>query len=1050
MSVLKNKRVLLAVLLLLGIAVYFWMSSRYPALNEKALMGDATAINGISFDSFVEVLESDPWWKRSVYNFVNWAYTNKQGMTFGILFAAAIMLIIGLLRKHQFQNRFANSFLGLVIGAPLGVCVNCATPIAEGFKRSGGRLETAMAMMMSSPTMNVIVLSMLFSLFPTWMVVAKIGFTLAFILIGIPLLSKIFAPKNKVELAVDSVLNTEANKVDKYFSDTYDKFENDNTWLAAFRWLFTQYISKLWQIAKLALPFMALAGLLGSLVITFMPWEYIVQMNFQMDLEITLLSMFGLALLGVFLPVPMAFDVIIVAVLVAAGVPPRYTLILLFTLGIFSVYPWLLIRRTVSKKFAWISFSVLVVMGFTAGVTAHLYDKWQWQQEMPERLEAFKNSGSPGPRQETFFPEPNIVSDETLLPSIEQISQRPKQTIEAEGVVIDSYPFSPSGQVDGDKFFDEQDGNEIGISVPNSVSVMHFLEPLTQAPGVAAGDVHQDGWPDIVVAQETGLYLFANREGTFVQQNIGLQGIKDFWFSNAALVDLNNDGWLDLYASTYRNGNYVLYNDKGSFEDVVPVELPNHPQAVLTYAPAFADLNGDGRLEVFLGNWSLGNQTYPRRGLNASKNVLLRANDHGYEMELMEGISGETLSSLMADINNDGRTDLVVGNDFLIPDRYFYGDNKGNLNEVLHKDGVIEQTGQQTMSFSLGDINNDLVPEMYVGQIANMGLEIGKQVVEVSTDLNYEVQYPGYKELFAKMVSLHQAFTLTGRKLSPDYCPQGWEDDCMAIITYSSAKSKRNLGPTSDACAYFPESWETYKWLCEADREDYTAYSMEEVLEYVHQKNNDNFLLQLTDDGSFKDLAPDYGLVRTGWTWNAKFADLNNDEWQDLYIVNGYYQNQVWERDFLFMNQEGKGMVDESESSGLGSFLPSQSYLYLDYDQDGDVDIVTAPHLGPIKVYNNQSQGNSIAIEIRDSDGNSHGIGTKVFIYYGNEKSQMKEIVASGGCKSFDLMEARFGLGTHTQIDQLRILWSTGEETIIKHPLQARTKYVITRPSAND
>jgi len=354
------------------------------------------------------------------------------------------------------------------------------------------------------------------------------------------------------------------------------------------------------------------------------------------------------------------------------------------------------------------------------------------------------------------------------------------------------------------------------------------------------------------------------------------------------------------------------------------------------------------------------------------------------------------------------------------------------------------------MNFSLVDINNDLVPEMYVAQIANMGLEIGKEVTEVSSALSYEVEYPGYKELFKKMLSIHQSFTLTGRKLSLSYCPQGWEDDCMAILTYSGAKAKRDLGPTSAACEYFPEGWENYKWLCEADREDYTEYSKEEVLEYIHQKNEDNFLFQLTESGKFEDLAPAYGITRTGWTWNAKFADLNNDEWQDLYAVNGYYQNQVWERNFLFMNQEGKSMVNESEVSGLGSFLPSQAYLYLDYDQDGDIDIISAPHIGPIKVYDNNTQGNSIAFEIRDSIGNSYGVGTKVFIYYGDGRTQMKEIVASGGCKSFDLMEAHFGLGTHTEVNKLRILWSTGEETSIVHPLSAGAKYVITRPATHD
>jgi uncharacterized membrane protein (DUF441 family) len=86
--VLKNKQLLLSILLMVIVALTFWLSSRYPALNQKAMMGDQTAVSGIAFDVVIPVEPTDVWWEKVTFNFINWAYTNKQGMSFGLLFAA--------------------------------------------------------------------------------------------------------------------------------------------------------------------------------------------------------------------------------------------------------------------------------------------------------------------------------------------------------------------------------------------------------------------------------------------------------------------------------------------------------------------------------------------------------------------------------------------------------------------------------------------------------------------------------------------------------------------------------------------------------------------------------------------------------------------------------------------------------------------------------------------------------------------------------------------------------------------------------------------------
>ena len=114
-----------------------------------------------------------------------------------------------------------------------------------------------------------------------------------------------------------------------------------------------------------------------------------------------------------------------------------------------------------------------------------------------------------------------------------------------------------------------------------------------------------------------------------------------------------------------------------------------------------------------------------------------------------------------------------------------------------------------------------------------------------------------------------------------------------------------------------------------------------------------------------------------------------------------------------------------TDEFGLSSILATSSYSYLDMDLDGDLDIITVPMNGPILVFRNNSQdGQSIAAQLRDHIGNSSGIGSKIFIYYGDpdeEQHQMRELQASGGFLSFDPFIAYFGLGDFNQVHRVEI-----------------------------
>ena len=90
-----------------------------------------------------------------------------------------------------------NSILGLLIGTPLGVCVNCAAPIAKGLYSGGARAETALATMVASPTFNIVVLTMLFSILPFYIAITKVLLSLLIILLIIPFICRFLSDEQR-------------------------------------------------------------------------------------------------------------------------------------------------------------------------------------------------------------------------------------------------------------------------------------------------------------------------------------------------------------------------------------------------------------------------------------------------------------------------------------------------------------------------------------------------------------------------------------------------------------------------------------------------------------------------------------------------------------------------------------------------------------------------------------------------------------------------------------------------------------------------------------
>jgi uncharacterized membrane protein YraQ (UPF0718 family) len=361
-------RLIFSIGLVVTIAVLFWGESRYPSLNDKALVSGSIQLEDpLSFEAAFPVHDGMPMWQKIGYTTLNWIDTNTNGMIFGVLFGGAFLTLLRYLPRRSFSGWFANSALGLAIGAPLGVCVNCAAPIAKGIYSAGARAETTLSAMIASPTLNVVVLTMVFSIMPFYIAVTKLALSIVVILFVVPLVVRL-SPQEK--LAADAVANNEVCALD--FSQT----GMPEPFAQAVIGFCKDFARDLWFILSRTVPMMFAAGFLGAVAGNLLPLEDL------KDVAATPFALFGVSLLGVFLPVPIGFDVVVAGTLLNAGLPVGMVMVLLFSLGIFSVYSFIIIGSTITWRTAALITGAVVIISVVAGLGAEYYQSVQIERTL--------------------------------------------------------------------------------------------------------------------------------------------------------------------------------------------------------------------------------------------------------------------------------------------------------------------------------------------------------------------------------------------------------------------------------------------------------------------------------------------------------------------------------------------------------------------------------------------------------------------------------------------------------------------------------------------
>jgi len=1070
---MKDKRFIIIIASMVVLSVAFWSSSRYPALNDKVITGSDTSLSGIGFETLLTSAPDSSFVTQALYTGVNWLYSNKEGMTFGLLFGTLLMALLHLLHRQSMQSRFANTILGVFIGIPLGVCVNCATPIAKAIHDANGRTETMLATMISAPTLNIIVLTLLLALFPMYMVMIKIGLVVAFILIGIPLLTRLFPLRVATESAETqgwfnlSGASSLTGRLAEH-AKVEEPLKSVKTWLDAGRWVARNSAINLWFLAKTTVPLMLLAGLLGAALVTVLPLESLVDTLPNSGRFSILAAIALVAGIGIFLPVPITFDVVITAALWRAGLPTQYAMALLFTLGIFSIFPFFVVWKSIS---AWLAIALLIglsALGIVAGVLGY----WGFQVEAQRHEQIVFEYFS---RRPDSLRGPSLIHSKiqheqakpyaafaATLSGDAAVAQATSTTSEDDisvGHIALRAPQAPIQIDDGGTLFRRVNGGQFGIVKSSTFSPRSFVGPFTQFRGVSSGDVHNDGWPDILLTLDSGISLFANHTGSrFTRQQIDIPELRNVYVVIPALVDLNNDGWLDIFLATHQNGNYVVYNRGGEFTQQNLRRIPVHTDSQMIGASAFGDLDKDGDLDIVAGAW-VAPIFHGLGAMRSNSSVLLQQDNGQFQENLLSKTPGtQVLSILLSDFDMDGSLDLVIGGEDSAPDSYFLGNGDGTFQPIARTAGIIARSPGTTMSITSADIDNDLLPEIYVGQIA----AVPDRDHQRETDMRIcdEIVEPIGRAYCARIIKMHQAMPSQTNNRSVENCLRRgigrYREDCIAMSLLLTTMER---GPL-ERCALLPNSWAFFRELCThgfngggprfaagARPFDASGSQVKYWRDAIPIVMMANVLLKGTPETGFFDVAEDMGVSQSGFTWNSKFADLDNDEFVDLFVANGWFPGPQRTSNYFYRNQQGKKFTEETAEAGLTSYLTTSAYTYVDFDNDGDVDIITVPIIGPVQVFVNDSTKNRIAFELRDELGNHFGIGSKITIHYGTDgaRHQRHEIQASGGFISFDAPIAHFGLGTYQSVKRVEIDWSTGENSEIRGTFSAGNRYVITR-----
>ena len=540
--------------------------------------------------------------------------------------------------------------------------------------------------------------------------------------------------------------------------------------------------------------------------------------------------------------------------------------------------------------------------------------------------------------------------------------------------------------------------------------------------GVATGDINNDGLPDVFFTANMGSNKLYLNKGNLKFEDISIKAgfsNKLQWSTGVVFVDINNDGWLDIYVSNSAHikdgvskANQLFINNKNlTFTDKA-TEYGLADTGYTTQA-SFFDYDMDGDLDCFIIN----NSPIPVNTLNyANKRALpakdwqvkdhlkgggdhLYRNDNGHFVEVTQqaGIYGSLISLglgvTVGDVNNDGYLDIYVSNDFFEKDYLYINQKNGTFKDELEQ--WVQHTSLSSMGADMADINND-----------------------------------GYPDIF-----------------TTDMMP----DDDIRLKTTSSF-------------------------------DNIDVFNLKEQSGFYHQYQQNTLQLN-NKNNKFNEIAHYSKVQASDWSWGGLIFDADNDGLQDIYVCNGIYRdvtdqdfidffaNDVVQQmvttgkkedvnmvinkmpvhpiaNKMYKNSSSLQFTDMAKQWGLAQPSHSNGASYTDLDNDGDLDLIVSNVNAEAFVYENNArknvQNHYLGISLKDDSFNTFAIGSKIQVYLANNILS-REIIPSKGFQSSIDYHQVFGLGIATSIDSLVIRWPDLTSSIY-YNIKVDSNYSFKKP----
>lgn len=508
--------------------------------------------------------------------------------------------------------------------------------------------------------------------------------------------------------------------------------------------------------------------------------------------------------------------------------------------------------------------------------------------------------------------------------------------------------------------------------------------------GVAVGDINNDGLEDIYFTGNlVDNKLFLNK-GNFQFEDITEQAgvaCSGVWSTGATFVDINGDGFLDLYVckSGPPEGNKrhnELFINNGDFSFSERSKEYNLDILGLSVQAAFFDFDLDGDLDCYI----LNNSFRTVGGYDLIKDKRLIPDSNGQGNKLLENVGGKFkditlkagifssdigfgLGITLSDFNNDGWTDLYISNDFFEKDYLYINNQDKTFTEV--SDTYFSSLSLGSMGADSADLDNDLLTDLFVTEMLPKSLKRKKTKAvydswdkhELAVKNGYHYQYP--RNMLQRNFGNNQFFEI-GRFAGLDASEWSWASMMFDL--------------NNDGLKDIFISNGIYKDLLDRD--------------YLNYMSNQERIANL---------------INTEKEVIKKLIDI---------IPSSPVKNQVYlnHGNFLFEEiTEQYGFNNETFSNGLA---------YSDLDNDGDLDIIINNVNMPSYLYkNNSKQNKSLQIVLKGEEKNKNAIGAKVILKYGNGKQAMLENFPSRGFQSSVTQKLHFGIGKTTLIDSVFVFW---------------------------